>query len=60
MPRLCTIGSPFWVTTTWQNRFAWFPAGETVSVLRWKTRSAVSLVIFLTSVGHLVRQADQR
>src|SRR5438270_10188303 len=31
-PRLWTIGSPSWVTTTWQNRFWWLPAGETLSV----------------------------
>ena len=54
MPILCTIGSPFCVTTTWQNRLAWFPAGETLSVLMWKTRSVVSLVIFLTSVVTLL------
>ena len=45
-----TIGSPSWVTTTWQKRFVVLPAGEVGSVLRWKTRSAVSLVIVLTSV----------
>ena len=54
MPILCTIGSPFCVITTWQNRLAWLPAGETLSVLMWKTRSVVSLVIFLTSVVTLL------
>src|SRR5581483_10041446 len=53
-PRLCRIGSPFCITTTWQNRLLWLPAGETLSVLMWKTRSVVSLVIFLTSVVTLL------
>src|SRR5258706_6402446 len=26
-PRLCRTGSPFTVTTTWQNRLRWIPAG---------------------------------
>ena len=60
VPRLCTIGSPFCVTTTWQNRFWWLPAGEALSVLMWKTRSVVSLVIFFDVGRHLVGQADQR
>ena len=36
------------------------PAGETLSVLMWKTSSVVSLVIFFGVGRHLVRQADQR
>ena len=48
------IGSPSWVTITWQNRFWWLPAGETLSVFTRKTTSLVSLVIVLTSVVTLL------
>ena len=54
LPMLWTIGSPFSVTTTWQNRLPCLPAGETLSVLMWKTTSVASLLIAFTSVVALL------
>ena len=54
-----TIGSPFCVTTTWQNRLPCLPAGLVLSVVILNASSFVSFVISRSGRRHLGRQADQ-